>query len=282
MLDAVKRRFPAAEIVLAGSCKSWGLFACDPRIRHLPVAYRKGTMQERLEPWRELRDALVEPDSLVIDPDSRLTQLGLLPVCPEDRYRFFESRGYGGAGDDPLPVLAARWVRETFGIEDARPFLAPGPPPFQSDIAVSFGVGENPAKRLPDPFEPELLRLLCSTGRGVVVDKGAGAEEAARVEAAIAGSAARTFEGSFASFAAIIQQSRLYAGYDSAGQHVAAACGVPLISIFAGFPAPRMFHRWRPTGPGSIDVVRVEQPDTAAVIERVRSVLLSTGLHSRR
>ena len=37
-----------------------------------------------------------------------------------------------------------------------------------------------------------------------------------------AGAAARVWQGSFAGFAAIISQSKLYAGYDSAGQHVAA------------------------------------------------------------
>jgi len=39
---------------------------------------------------------------------------------------------------------------------------------------------------------------------------------------------------------------------------VAAACGVPLVSIFAGFPNERMFERWRPTGSGPIRVLKVE------------------------
>ncbi|MEP7363026.1 MAG: flagellar hook basal-body protein, partial [Acidobacteriota bacterium] len=57
--------------------------------------------------------------------DSRLTQLGLLPVCPEESYYFFESRCYGGYGDEPLSILAQRWAGETFGIGDAEPFLDP-------------------------------------------------------------------------------------------------------------------------------------------------------------
>ncbi len=44
----------------------------------------------------ELHALAADADCLVIDPDSRLTQLGLLPVCPEERYRLFESRAYGG------------------------------------------------------------------------------------------------------------------------------------------------------------------------------------------
>jgi ADP-heptose:LPS heptosyltransferase len=64
------------------------------------------------------------------------------------------------------------------------------------------------------------------------------------------------WDGSFAGFAAHIERSRLYVGYDSAGGHVAAACSIPLISIFTGFASERMYQRWRPTGPGPIHVVR--------------------------
>ena len=87
---------------------------------------------------------------------------------------------------------------------------------------------------------------------------------------------ATLWEGSFAGFASLIAGSRLYVGYDSAGQHVAAACGVPLISIFAGFPSPRMFARWRPTGAGAA-VIRVDRPDPAETIERVKQAVATNG-----
>lgn len=280
ILDAAKRRFPDAAICLAGPRKNWELFAADPRILHLPVVYRRGTLRERLAAWPALRDALggpaSGPASIVIDPDSRLTQLGLLPVCPEERYYFFESRSYGGNGDDPLPVLASRWAEQTFGISGAVPYVAcvgqaSGVPSGPPGIAISLGVGENPAKRIADPFETELLRLLAQTGAPLYIDRGAGGEEAVRVEHAIAesGAAVETWSGSFAGFASIIAGSRLYVGYDSAGQHVAAACGVPLVTVFAGFSCPRMFARWRPVG----QVIRVDDPDPQAVLAQVRSVL---------
>jgi ADP-heptose:LPS heptosyltransferase len=146
-------------------------------------------------------------------------------------------------------------------------------------VAVSFGVGDNPAKRMPDPFEEELLKLLAARGAAVYIDKGAGGEEAERVERAVERSGVRAsyWEGSFAGFAAIVAGSRLYVGYDSAGQHVAAACGVPLISIFAGFPAPRMFHRWRPQGE-RCEVIRVDRPEVAEVLERARAATRRGGL----
>jgi len=274
MLDAAKRRFPDAEIYLAGPRKNWELFAADPRIRHLPIAYHRGTFRERLAAWPELRAALDQPDAIVIDPDSRMTQLGLLPVCPDERYYFFESRAYGGDGDEPLVELARRWAAETFGIPDAQPYIAVALPKAapQAQIAISLGVGENPAKRIPDPFEEELLRRLAETGRSICIDLGGGGQEAARVARAIqrSGARVRTWNGSFADFAAIISRSELYIGYDSAGQHVAAACGVPLVTIFAGFPCARMFARWRPTGPGRISVIRVDDPDPATVLAQVR------------
>ena len=148
LLDAVRRRFPAARIVLVGSRKSWELFAADAHVSHAPVSYlRSGSVRERLAPWRELRSLFTQDNSIVIDPDSRLTQLGLLPVCPEENYFFFESRVYGGQSYDALPVLAARWAYETFGVENAVPWIAPSAlhslmepaiPPFKGGVDRSI------------------------------------------------------------------------------------------------------------------------------------------------
>ncbi len=282
VIEAAERRFPEARIVLVGGEKSRLLFAADPRIEHLPVEYRRGgTLRDRLGIWRDLAAALSQPGSIVVDPDSRLTQLGLLPLCPEENYYFFESRAYGVDGDDSLVTLTRRWLGETFGIPDATPRIKPASPPDLGPrvvIAVSLGVGENPAKRLPDPFEAELLRALSRKEALVLVDKGGGPEEAERVERAVALTGAspdrmRAWQGSFADFAAIISRSRLVVGYDSAAGHAAAACGAPLVSVFAGFPSPRMFARWRPTGTGPIEVIRVDYPDPRLTLERTLAAI---------
>jgi ADP-heptose:LPS heptosyltransferase len=274
LLEAVKQRFPCAQIVFAGPPKNYALFAADRRIAHAPIFYRRGTLADRLAVRHDLEALAAAPDVLVVDSDSRLTQLGLLPICPEDRYRLFESRGYGGASEASLPELTAAWARETFGVTGAKPYLAlAGEPVHRGAIAVSLGVGENPSKRVADPFEENLLALLAEAGAEICIDKGAGGEEAERVERAVSRSGIRAtfWEGSFAGFASIIAAARLYVGYDSAGQHVAAAAGVPLISIFAGFPTPRMFHRWRPNG----NAIRVDDADPAEVIATVRMYLHS-------
>lgn len=259
MLDAAKRRFPHAEIFLAGSTKAAELFAADPRIQHFPLTYpRSGTLQERLSTWTPFDDT----DCLVIDPDSRLTQLGLLPVCDEDGYFFFESRAYGGDSTSNLTTLAKRWARETFGVR-ARQYMAPVQVPDQADIAVSFGVGENLSKRVSGSFETDLLCLLSQRGTRIIVDKGAGGEEAERVDRAIAESGATnitTWNGSFAGFASIISRASFYAGYDSAGQHAAAAAQVPQVTIFRGHVNERMYRRWRPSG-RKVRVLKHLQPE---------------------
>lgn len=275
LMTAARRRFPEAELFLAGPRKNFELFAGDSGIRHAPIEYRRGSLRERLEAAAELQTLFREPRTLVIDSDSRFTQLGLLPVCDEDWYYFFESRGYGGASGRALPELAAAWAEETFGVSGAKPFVAlENSPQPGAHIAISLGVGENPAKRIPDPFEEELISLLAQSGQCLAIDAGAGGAEAERVRRAVdrAGVPATLWDGSFAGFASIIAGSRLYVGYDSAGQHVASACGVPLISIFAGFPAPRMLARWRPTGDHAT-VIRVDRPDPAETIRRVREAL---------
>jgi len=246
ILDAAKKRFPGAEIYFAGSRKAWELFAGDARIQHVEAGYRRGgPLRECLAVGLGLRGLLSRPGAIVIDPDSRLTQLGLLPVCPEQSYYFFESRAYGGDGIDSLSRLTKRWVAETFGVVDALPYIAPAgavPGPDGAEITVSFGVGENPRKRIAGPFEAELLQLGSKAGR------------------------IETWDGAFAPFAARIARSRLYVGYDSAGQHVAAAAKVPLVSVFAGFPSPRFLARWRPEAPSPVAVIRAEAGSTPEAI----------------
>lgn len=274
VLDAAKQRFSNAVIWFAGPAKNWELFHADSRLRHLPIAYgRSGTVDDRLAVWPQLREAMSLPNSIVVDPDSRLTQLGLLPICGEEDYYFFHSRSFGASTEHPLTALTRRWCDKTFGVPEARPYIATGLDAAEFATTVSFGVGENPAKRVADPFEEELLRRL---PRPILIDRGAGGEEAQRVERAVAkagGEGITMWDGSFAGFAAHIQRSRLFVGYDSAGGHVAAACGIPMISIFAGAVSERMFQRWRPTGEGRIAIMRPAEMPLDKLLATFESLL---------
>jgi ADP-heptose:LPS heptosyltransferase len=160
-----------------------------------------------------------------------------------------------------------------FEVDIPWPKIATPPASFDFDrpaIAVSLGVGGNEAKRIGGSFERDLLRELSARCATVILDKGAGDEEAARAEAAAVGLPnVRLFSGSFAAFAALIAKSDLYVGYDSAGQHAAAALRIPLVSIFAGAVNDRFFDRWRPEG----RVLRIDGGSPASVFFRTRSAL---------
>ena len=120
LLDAAKKRYPDAEILFVGPKKNFELFEADPRIAHFAVAVSAVELAAR--PAGGFGGAVDLGDGIVIDPDSRLTQLGLIRVCDDAEYFFFQSRSYGGDGLDRLPDLAARWASEVFGVEDARPY----------------------------------------------------------------------------------------------------------------------------------------------------------------
>jgi len=271
VMAALLRRFPASTITFAGPRKCWELFASEPRIELLDVPYhRAASLSEKLDLALAIS---VGEDTIVVDPDSRITQLGLLPICPEDRYYFFDSRSDPRPGS--LSQLASVWSERTFGASGAPWISTEGPSAGAADITVSLGVGGNEAKRIGGAFERELMERLAASGSPILVDKGAGGEEAERVERAVAGLPnVDTFQGDFAQFARSIAHSSLYVGYDSAGQHVAAAAGVPRsISIFAGYPNERFVERW---APATSSIIRTNVRDPAGVLAELRSILDKT------
>jgi len=239
MLDGMKKKYPGSEIVFVGPRKSYELFEADSRIRHMDAPYaRTGSLADRLN----ASGALWFDDGIVIDPDSRLTQLGLSSVCDESRYFFFPSRSLPGGR---LSDIASDWVRSTFSV-DASPYVAPLPARGETaGVTVSLGVGENEAKRFTGDFECRLMQAIAN--KRPLIDLGGTPEERARVQRALQ-PGMRTHDGSFASFAAEIARSKLYIGYDSAGGHVASACGVPSICIFKGAVNETFFDRWKPLG----------------------------------
>ncbi len=264
--QALRTRFPNSEVIFAGSQKSAELLG----LPLLPIDYpRSGGLRARLRSVEAIR--AFDDDTLIIDPDSRLTQLGVYAVAPEQRYYFFDSRGVDAPGS--LDSLARDWCAQVFEVDIPRPRIEVGEPPFEAArpaITVSLGVGGNEAKRIGGGFEHRLLEELSSRAATVIVDKGAGEEEAARAEEAAAGLAnVRFWSGSFAGFAALIAKSDLYVGYDSAGQHAAAALGIPLVSVFAGAVNDRFFERWRPDG----RVIRIDGGSPESAFIRVRSAL---------
>lgn len=258
-LAAALALYPDAEVLFAGNGKNYELF--ESCVEHLPLHYgRTSLLRDRVAVGLELAGDLDRPGTLVMDADSRLSQLGLLPFGPPERYLHFPSRSYRSDSDQPMAALACAFLRETLNFE-TKPFIAPpvtGWVP-RTDVTISLGVGENPAKRVGGDFEFRLVQGLLDQGHSVMLDKGAGGEETVRVEALEqrCRGALFTWQGSFAPFAEAIRASQLYIGYDSAGQHVAAACTVKQITIFAGAPNRKFLRRWQPWA----------EPGLAALVE---------------
>jgi hypothetical protein len=249
ILDTMRRRFPEAEVVFVGGKKSAELFDASWLEANYP---RSGSIADRIAFAHNL--PLNAPDSIVVDPDSRITQLGLIPLG--QNYFHFPSRTADSAPN--LTDLTKNWLTETFG-HSGEAFISPERVAIDGDaprVAINLGVGENETKRIPGDFEANLLRDLSLKYQTLWIDRGAGGEEAARVTAAAAGlNNVRFWEGSFAGFASIISQCDHYVGYDSAGQHAAAASAVPLTTYFVGAPSARFRERWAPSGRGPIEVI---------------------------
>ena len=189
VLAALKQVCQEAEIRLVANAKTLQLFAGDPRIQQYAIEYpRGGGLIERLTGWqcavevlRQETLGLYSTEYVIVDPDSRLTQLGLLPLVTDERpYLFFESRSYSAAGLQKLGALTAHWLQQVFSMaEPVYPYCTPSQPDVAAAqqivsaekyatgpiVSVSLGIGANPAKRPPDPFEFGCSLGSCLRGR---------------------------------------------------------------------------------------------------------------------
>ena len=286
ILRAMRSRFPHARTVFVTNHKSAEIFENERSIERLEAPYpRAGSIRDRIAFAEQLRNTLAKPHRIIIDPDSRMTQLGLIPVCEPERYFHFPSRTAGGEGNANLSDLVSDWLTQTFGAA-GNAWIAPTPVAIEKDkpiATVSLGVGENENKRLGLDFEAALIAAIAARFSTVYLDRGMGGAEAQRVTEAAERSGAiariRFSEGSFAAFASIIAQSRFYAGYDSAGQHAAAAAGTPLVTVFAGAASDRFRARWSPNLP-TARVINADAASPDECLDRVRRYLRSPGLDS--
>ncbi len=200
LLQRLHEAWPEAELVVLGDAKLAGLIGGLPRVRIEPVAYaRRGGLSERVRTWLPLLAGLrrLEPD-LVVAPDSRLDQLGLLPTThAEEAYLLWETlepedgppTGLADLLDAwcrrrlPCTVAQARLPRLAFdaatAADHARLVAALGP----GRVAVKLDHGGNPAKALPVAGARHVLEHLRRSGRHILLDRGFGAEELAASDA---------------------------------------------------------------------------------------------------
>jgi hypothetical protein len=213
VLQKVERVFPRAESVVLGPAAVGELLEGTARgVRFVDCPYhRRGGLVARLDSWVGVVEAIQSEigshdleSCLLLDPDSRLTQLGLLPlVQSEVPSFFFESRAYQRHGVDTLGELTGLWLNDILGADHGdrlypKVVVTPSLAAAARAVAqrarangaghlttMTLGVGGNARKRITGRFELELVRALLSEGGTIVLDKGVD-EEVARLEAIVA------------------------------------------------------------------------------------------------
>ncbi|HBC87290.1 MAG TPA: hypothetical protein DCZ94_10070 [Lentisphaeria bacterium] len=305
IIQRLMNRFLSAEIVLIGDARLSELFGNNSNIRIAPVVYsRRGGLIERFGAWHSVLEIVENETSgnidstLLIDPDSRLSQLGVLPLVDDSKYLFFNSRGSQKFPPKlSLSRLANLWMDKILGESEfcypmvwlsddvieksanfAKKLRKKG---CRKIISVNFGVGGNSRKRVDDGFEEKLvLKLLAEPRTVVLLDRGFGTDENARSESILKEAAKKKIrikDISFGSFngaeisggvigirsgigevASLIAESDEFIGYDSACQHIAAALGITAYTIFAGSNNPRFIRRWNACGPEKSEIIHVD------------------------
>lgn len=315
ILGVVRMAWPATRIALVGSRRTLapvvagqeGAFVWDHRYP------RHGALADRIAVWRDASAELAawtrrHPGArvLVLDPDSRITQLGLLSLGASTR--LFDSRSVTGAGS--LTELATDWARRVTGLAATAPLPARViPAPDHLDwgravvarlaarhgrpvVVVSLGVGGNPRKAGGVADEIAVLRRIAEHAT-VVLDSGGTAAETSRavgVAAAVTDGPAAELavgalpgdvagpvvlrEGTLPAVTGLLAAADLYAGYDSAFQHLAAAVGTPAVAVFVDPPAPVFVDRW--CAPGATPVVVRRTAGAPAAVAMVADTVIGS------
>lgn len=208
LVQRLRRRFPAAEIVLIGPRHLGQIFQNFTGARWRDFAYpRYGSLVDRVVSCRQVADIIKEEaasvpfDTILVDPDTRLSQLGLLPLHPLAASFYFPSRAGSHETElSSLVELANGWCDTVFGPDEfvwpavffdpairqaARRFVDVQRQDGAWVVALNLGVGQNDGKRVAEPFEELLLlRLLAWRPTVVILDSGSspmGRERAERL-----------------------------------------------------------------------------------------------------
>ena len=328
IIQRLAERYPKAEMVLVGGGKLDEIYGGNPQIRLQKIEYEKnGGLLERLSIWQlvlniiqqELADCPLD-NTILVDPDSRLSQLGVLPIIAPEHYYFFDSRSdVSFAENMAMAQLTNAWLNKITGKDDFRfPAVWLLPEPLQKAaalykklrnngtrrvIAINFGVGGNPRKKVGQLLEQELLvSLLQEPNTVIVLDKGFGEKElhysdslleavkqngysiedalfAAELDSDISNGVIG-LQTRIGEIAAIIANCDEYIGYDSACQHIAAALQIPCLTIFGGSNNMRFIRRWSAFGVNSCRMVHVDTLSDPTAID-VEDIIIRI-MHERR
>ncbi|MFH1215279.1 MAG: hypothetical protein V1706_02125 [Pseudomonadota bacterium] len=309
MVHRLLQTFPQAEIIVFGPQHLSEIFSDIPRVHWVKLHYhRDGGLVGRMIYFTSLYRLLQKEwqgvsaeNTLIFDPDSRLSQLGLLPMIDDQSYCYFPSRELEQNSPHRLSRLTNDWLDRLLAEKnEIAPRIAIRPVhsltvrnffarfhDVSKKIVINLGVGNDPRKRLSDPFEEALLgKLLEHDEILVVLDSGCHPDERKRAIELADKMKSRGFEtmhlsekdfnrkkpflhhglvcvqGGIGMLSALIDQADVFFGYDSCCQHLATARGTRSVICFAGAINDRFFSRWMPLdNSGRTTTVRMEKTD---------------------
>ena len=309
--------FPQAQIIFVGPATTFPLFAGNPRLHLAAINYqRKGGLIGRLNTWLEvlqtIRDGCSSDDYVIIDPDTRLGQVGLLPFSADDRnYFFFEPELKPGV---QLARSLSAWLDATF--VEAEPkqsytklylttddqqlsnrMLAPFGLEAKPVIGIHLGAGGAMEKTLSIGFETELLRRLLADGATVLLYKGVNAAEEQRTQDLVQRLNALGIssteisehtqdpvdtEARVIAFArtqlgvstALLGHCQQIVSYSSSSKHIAGALRVPVTIIYVR--DLKFADKWAPYTASPVNLLRIAPMDKAAEQPFLEQVLSST------
>ncbi|TVR08717.1 MAG: hypothetical protein EA401_13590 [Planctomycetota bacterium] len=324
LCQRVHQAFPQAEVVVVGDGKLQGLLGGWPWLRVCPLRYqRRGGLSERLHSWLALREVQEsERPDCVLSPDSRLDQLGILPVADDDHCYALWENIQDQEQPQSLADLLDAWACTLFALPHesvVHPSLAWDETTTAAhgqwqeclqgrrSCACKWDHGGNPLKALPQMAEVQIMRHCMEQGWFLVVDRGFGDEERAASDALLraggwdcldvdedgvigvrpedltpsqlAGHAILRFHGSIAGWSALQAACGLTLAYDSVGHHLAAASGVPVISICTGHSHANFPIAWQPRGPAAVTqiVIPTDERDQPQHWQRVLTACAAAG-----
>ena len=210
VLKYLQSEMPDAEILfLAPKADAAQLFSFEGVvIEDLPYP-RRGAFAGRLQSWISCVELLEKhtkglsgSEFLIADPDSRITQLGLLPMTGSlENYLFFNpslsSDELEGGKAVSLAAAANAWLNKIFGKEKSihpsvnvrkedAAFARKVFDVFSLDgnqaVAIKLGVGGNDTKRVGDEFELDLAREILTAGKTIIIDAPQKEKESVRAD----------------------------------------------------------------------------------------------------
>jgi heptosyltransferase-3 len=267
LVRAARRRWPEARIAVLGLEGTVGMLRGNPDIQDVIA------MPLRAGPWRHLRllaGLWRRYDlALIADPGDRAHLMGW--IAARERAGLLAAEGgshwlkrrllrhavplAGDLGD--VHVVQERLALLAPWLGDARPEAAlvgpanePLPDDLQRRLAPGYVVVHTPSmwryKQWPADHFRELIGLLALAGRQVVLTGGP-ADSDRETVAAMEGAAppGQLVDAGLLDFnqvAGLLRGAALYIGPDTSVTHLAAACGIPVLTIFG----PTNPQRWAP------------------------------------